>query len=74
MYECETKNDNRKSQETIEDGIVKFCDRRCHTDTAEVIQYVGGSVAWLAGLVSVTQFCLLSMWYIHLCCIACSRK
>ena len=74
MYECETKNDNRKSQEAIEDGIVKFCGRRCHTDTAEVIQYAGGCVAWLGGLVSMAQFCLLSMWHIHLCCIACSRK
>ena len=74
MYQCEVENDNRKSDEALEDGIIKFCDRRCHGGTAEIFQDVGACITGVAGLASVIQLFLLSMWQIHLCCMTCCAK
>ena len=73
-YQCEIENDTRKSDEALEDDIMKFCDRKCHGGTAEIFRDVGACITGVAGFASVVQLFLLSMWQIQFCCTACCRK
>ncbi|KAI9255694.1 hypothetical protein BDA99DRAFT_517414 [Phascolomyces articulosus] len=73
-YVCfEAETENKPSGSFDESEIERLCGRRCHSGSPEAIQDIGAAITGVAGVASVIQLFLLSMWQIHLCCLTCRK-